>query len=85
MKCIGGELDGEWHEFDKLVGNSVKLRKLRKFEVNPTKFPSTMEDIAEEIVIYRITYFCFSIDDHYFFLVPERWTDKEAIIYQFRK
>jgi hypothetical protein len=82
MKCIGGKLDGECHYVHGKIGDSIRLRLPVKLTVNTIPTP---KDILEEIVIYRIAVFNFSKDDKYRFLVPECWTDKEAIIHQFNK
>jgi hypothetical protein len=47
------------------------------------KNPTTA--IASQYHIYRIAVFSFNKDHLYYFLVPEKWTDKQAILHQFGK
>lgn len=89
MRCLGGPNDGEWYRVD------LNLHRYNDYYRIPVKPKSLIVNfLPEEYVpkyitvsynLYRISYFCFSKDDRYWFLVPKNWTDKKAIIHQLEK
>lgn len=91
LKCIGGNHDGEWQEIDGeclRIGHAHRIAKLPKLSA-VVDFPQSYEEIANNITvkysIYIVNAFYFSKDDRYWFLIPEGWTNREAMVYQFNK
>lgn len=88
MRCLGGPNDGEWYNVDLKLhrfGDHYKVPakpKLFTIDFDPDKIP---ELITVSYNLYRISYFSFSKDDRYWFLVPEKWTDRRAIVHQLEK
>ena len=87
LRCIGGVHDGETIYVDNYyrrgdfvrVPNRPKLASIEEFD------PTDLKTIAVHYDIYKVAAFNFAKDDEHLFLIPERWTDKEAILHQFCK
>ena len=96
MKCIGGKYDGTQIEVAEhyKVGDLIKVPEKHEFKISSTDFEDSLEDFRNNrtprdltlnYYLYRIAVFHFNKDEYYKFLVPNEWTDKQAILYQFGK
>lgn len=90
LKMIGGERDGDYWHVDPLFrpGDIVKVASIPLTSLAAYNAMHLPQNITCDELIYRVTYFCFSKDDIYKFLVSEypiKLTDKEAIMLQFNK
>lgn len=88
VRCLGGENNGEYchvdierHRVNDLVKIPEKLKPAKIFSVS-----EPLPDIAEcNYIYYRLACLNLSKDERLLFLVPENWTDRQAIEHQFRK
>lgn len=88
LKCIGGFCDGRLvHVEDYFMreGEYVRVPK----PILSVRIEASFDEIPEEIevcyLIYKVATFCFKSGDYYWFLIPENWTNKEAMLHQFAK
>lgn len=92
VKCVGGPLDGYWQEVDNYNLRSNEIVRLPKpiigltcASFNPEVTPEVLE---APYYYYKLSSFHFSTDiktDFMWFLIPENWSNKEAVLYQFGK
>jgi hypothetical protein len=87
LRCIGGNSDGVSisSEYDDRVGDRKKVPIRYEVKMDWASKEGVSETIEQSYNIYRIAKFSFRKDDSYYFLVPEGWTDKEAVLFQFSK
>lgn len=90
LKCIGGKRDGfMWAVEDKYrVNDFVRIPETLRLSIADfMKSPREVldETIAANYLVYKISTFHFSKDDRYDFLIPEDWTNKQAVLHQFAK
>lgn len=87
LRCIGGNSDG-------VLMPTENHYRINDYIRVPTRYECKIEDWVNKTLpevmtqpynIYRIAVFNFKKEDQYYFLVPENWTDKEAILFQFSK
>lgn len=89
LRCFGGKLDGYSYKTNKydLVGDLVKISIYSPISVanyNDGIIPDHLT-MKNPIYLYRIDEICFGKDDNFYYLVPDGWTAKEALLYQFAK
>lgn len=89
LKCIGGYADGKYCDVEEnaRIGFAIRYPETPKFKVLDY-IPSLEESRHMSIYqyhIYIVSSFNFSKDDIYKFLIPQGWSNKEAILFQFNK
>lgn len=89
LKCIGGLCDDKWvwvEDYYMKEGEYIRVPKPIMALAIDFKSLKNVPDIGEvSYLIYKVATFCFKSGDYYYFLIPENWTNKEAVIHQFSK
>lgn len=88
LKCVGGVHDGEYVYLDNYyrTGDIVRVpEKLKPLYDIPHNLNELPEKLKVSYDMYKIDQINFSKDDFIMFLIPIKWTSKEAFIFQLNK